>query len=256
MFECPVSILRRDPSSLLAQLTEDEPSILRDPEGFFAFDRDWWLFRYIMAFLRDGTLPEDRALLAQLYREASFWQLVELQRAIEEEKLHLRTNKSKHGDSSSASAEEKNKEEEEKKRWWRKMPSWQESVQKAEAETKEKSKKKTDWWTGTTYNNQDFLPLPAGVDGKSAGGKGGDSSSSKPSGGGESSKPAYTSATWFVPEDRGKARGEYGGSSGSGYRGGGGYTMEQVQKLTMPVTVDSQPGAGGGVLHPRMPYAV
>jgi hypothetical protein len=48
---------------------------------------DRWLFRYVMTFMRDGTLPEDRALLSQLYREAVFWNLSSLQRAIEEERV-------------------------------------------------------------------------------------------------------------------------------------------------------------------------
>jgi hypothetical protein len=40
-----------------------------------------------MTFLRDGTLPEDRALLSQLYREAVYWHLASMQRAIEEERV-------------------------------------------------------------------------------------------------------------------------------------------------------------------------
>ena len=68
-----------------------------------------WLFRYVITFLRDGTLPEDRSLLAQLYREAAFWNLKQLQIAIEEEKLHLR--KEKLADN-------------EKDLWWRKQPKY------------------------------------------------------------------------------------------------------------------------------------
>lgn len=41
----------------------------------------------MLQFLRDGTLPDDRPLLAQLYREATFFHLQEMQRAIEEEKV-------------------------------------------------------------------------------------------------------------------------------------------------------------------------
>jgi hypothetical protein len=41
----------------------------------------------VLQFLRDGTLPDDRPLLAQLYREATFFHLQEMQRAIEEEKV-------------------------------------------------------------------------------------------------------------------------------------------------------------------------
>lgn len=87
MFEAPQHILRRDPKSLLAQLCNPDPPVFEDPDGFFYFDRDWWLFRYVLVFLRDGQLPADRNLLAQLYREAAFWHLEELQHAIEEQKV-------------------------------------------------------------------------------------------------------------------------------------------------------------------------
>ena len=48
MFETPVSVLMRDPHSLLAQLCpgsspSSSPLILADPDGFFYFDRDWWV---------------------------------------------------------------------------------------------------------------------------------------------------------------------------------------------------------------------
>ena len=46
-----------------------------------------WLFRHLLQFLRDGSLPDDRPLLAQLYREAAFFHLNEMQKAIEEEKV-------------------------------------------------------------------------------------------------------------------------------------------------------------------------
>jgi hypothetical protein len=88
MFEAPYSILQRDKGSLLAQLCGPDAPLMADAEGgFFFFDRDWWLFRYLLLFLRDGILPDDRKLLAQLYREASFWNLIQMQRAIEETKV-------------------------------------------------------------------------------------------------------------------------------------------------------------------------
>jgi FtsZ-binding cell division protein ZapB len=37
MFEAPVSVLRRDKDSLLAQLCSAEPPMLPDPDGFFLF---------------------------------------------------------------------------------------------------------------------------------------------------------------------------------------------------------------------------
>jgi hypothetical protein len=139
MFEASDTILKRDPKSLLAQLCSEEPPILPDPEGFYYFDRDWWLFRYVMIFLRDGSLPSDRSLLAQLYREAGFWHLNELQIAIEEDKLHLR----------------KNEKDVKKDIWWRNTPSYLQAIDEVAAANKTKEENKTksaDWWKDTSYN--------------------------------------------------------------------------------------------------------
>jgi BTB/POZ domain len=90
VFEAYETTLRKDPHSLLSQLCDQDPPVLPDPDGCFVFNRDWWLFRYILMFLRDGSLPDDRSLLAQLYQEASFWKMSELMLAVEENKLHLK----------------------------------------------------------------------------------------------------------------------------------------------------------------------
>lgn len=89
VFEVAEDVLKRDPSSLLASLsiTSLDTSLVLPEEGVFYFDRDWWLFRYILRFLRDGFLPDDRKLLGQLYKEAGFWHLLELRKAIENEKV-------------------------------------------------------------------------------------------------------------------------------------------------------------------------
>ena len=95
-FEIATSMLERDPGSLLFALAaKDSPlQILadtdKDDDNFASsttvavVDRDWWLFRFIMVFLRDGIVPADRSTALQLYREAAFWRLGTLQRAIEE----------------------------------------------------------------------------------------------------------------------------------------------------------------------------
>mmetsp|Transcript_28981 Transcript_28981/g.39807 ORF Transcript_28981/g.39807 Transcript_28981/m.39807 type:complete len:268 (-) Transcript_28981:15-818(-) len=143
MFETPSSVLGRDPSSALAKLSRPR----EEGDGdYHTFDRDWWLFRYILRFLRDGSLPDDRNLLAQLYKECSFWQLGEMQRAIEEEKLHLRPpNKDKPNP------------------WWRKLPSWWQAIdeekKKVAAAAAQSTNKKTDWWKDTSYGGKVYLPL-------------------------------------------------------------------------------------------------
>ena len=87
VFEVPKSVIEKDPKSILFSLLSKDPPIACDSEGYFFFNRDWWLFRYIIIFLRDGNLPDDRILLSQLYREAKFWNITELQSAIEVEKV-------------------------------------------------------------------------------------------------------------------------------------------------------------------------
>jgi hypothetical protein len=170
--------LQKDSTSLLAQLcyTETAPiEITKD--GHYYFDRDWWLFRHILNFLRDGNLPEDRKLLAQLYKESSFWNLKSLQRAIEEQKLQLisppptsisAATTTATGSTSAAAAAAlaagAGKGIDVSKEWWRSQPSWWyerekllEAEQKKEKEAAAKQASDTskredkDWWTGGTY---------------------------------------------------------------------------------------------------------
>ena len=93
-FEVCDATLRRDPESLLATLADSNCPLnvpgSKEEGGILYFDRDWWLFRYVLIFLRDGLLPEDKTLLVQLYREATFWNCNTLKRAIEETQLSLR----------------------------------------------------------------------------------------------------------------------------------------------------------------------
>mmetsp|Transcript_12799 Transcript_12799/g.21292 ORF Transcript_12799/g.21292 Transcript_12799/m.21292 type:complete len:329 (+) Transcript_12799:37-1023(+) len=153
MCEIPFSVVKRDPMSLLAQLCSDNPPVLPDPDGgFFYFDRDWWLFRYVLTFLRDGTLPEDRQLLAQLYREAVYWNMPSLQRAIEEERLHLRSELLAAAD-----------KEADQNAWWRSVPSWWQAVDEAkkkEAEEAAKKAKAADWWKDSEYQGHKYLVDP------------------------------------------------------------------------------------------------
>ncbi len=49
MFEAPMTILQREPKSLLAQLCSQDPPVLQDKDGFYFFDRDWLV--YIVMYL-------------------------------------------------------------------------------------------------------------------------------------------------------------------------------------------------------------
>ena len=82
-FETTVQILTTDPYSLLATCCRVKPLVERAVDGSFYFDRDWWLFRHILAFLRSRKLPNELQTLKELYKEASFYRLESLQRAIE-----------------------------------------------------------------------------------------------------------------------------------------------------------------------------
>ena len=84
LFDLPVKILTRDPYSVLACCCRVDPIIQPDAEGRLFFDRDWWLFRHIVAFLRSNILPNELETLKELYVEASFFRLESLQKAIEE----------------------------------------------------------------------------------------------------------------------------------------------------------------------------
>ena len=83
LFETSCEILTRDPYSILAACCRVTPVIKLNEEGHFYFDRDWWLFRHILTFLRSSSLPTEIETLTELYKEASFYRVESLQRAIE-----------------------------------------------------------------------------------------------------------------------------------------------------------------------------
>jgi len=84
LFETTVGVLTRDPYTILAGLCRKEPVIKPDAHGVFYLDRDWWLFRHILAFLRSNILPNELETLKELYVEASFYRMESMQRAIED----------------------------------------------------------------------------------------------------------------------------------------------------------------------------
>ncbi len=83
LFEADVLTLTRDPYSILAACCRVKPIVEPGADGVFYFDRDWWLFRHILAFLRSSALPNELETLKELYVEASYYRLESLQRAIE-----------------------------------------------------------------------------------------------------------------------------------------------------------------------------
>lgn len=93
IFETTVSVLTRDPYSVLASCCTVDSLIKPDPETqLFYFDRDWWVFRHVLAYLRSNVLPNEIETLKELYTEASFYRIESLQRAIETIPLHQISN--------------------------------------------------------------------------------------------------------------------------------------------------------------------
>lgn len=82
--ELPAEVLTRDPASILAALCRRESLPNTGPTDIFYIDRDWWLFRHIVNFLRHDILPSELETLKELYREASYYRLSSLQHAIEQ----------------------------------------------------------------------------------------------------------------------------------------------------------------------------
>ena len=82
-FDASVGILIKDPSSTLAVCCRKSCPFKQDTEKRYYFDRDWWLFRLILSFLRSNVLPSDMETLKELYKEAAFYRLEMLKEAIE-----------------------------------------------------------------------------------------------------------------------------------------------------------------------------
>ena len=144
LFELSEVILTREPGSLLSALLEDDSPLTNGEEGVVHVDRDWWTFRHILKFLRDGVLPRDKELLTLLYKEASFWRLRNLKLAIEEERLNLRRRTLRWDDKAGDFEEEEVKSD----KWYKELPNWWESAearkkrQSIEKKLKKKNKKK------------------------------------------------------------------------------------------------------------------
>ena len=77
-------MLTREPFSVLAAYCRVEPIIPCEPtSGVFYLERDWWLFRHILTYLRSNVLPNEFETLKELYVEAAYYKLEGLQKAIE-----------------------------------------------------------------------------------------------------------------------------------------------------------------------------
>ena len=216
LFELSEVLIRREPGSLLAALMEEDSPLAGGEEGVVHVDRDWWTFRHVMKFLRDGVLPRDKELLTLMYKEASFWRMRNLKRAIEEERLELKRRVMTWDEREGEIIEEEVKD----KKWYKDLPNWWESAENREKRKKgEKSEKKKDkkgggggsddkkekdWWTGANYNGRKYSSQ----------------SKSKKKGTAESDddddKVQQLSTTWSTSGGGRGSRGGYGGGGGGG----------------------------------------
>ena len=83
-YETTDTVLKRDPSSLLAALVGDASPLQADEDGCFFIDRDGMLFRHILRFLRDGVLPANRGLLQQLLHESEYFGIESLRESLDQ----------------------------------------------------------------------------------------------------------------------------------------------------------------------------
>ena len=89
IFETSAGILTKEPFSTLAAFCRKEPVIPAEPtSGVYFIERDWWLFRHILTYLRSNILPNEFETLKELYVEAGFYRLEGLQKAIENLPIH------------------------------------------------------------------------------------------------------------------------------------------------------------------------
>ena len=76
-FETSLLTLRKDPNSMLYAMFSGIYKLKKDRDGAYFIDRDGTHFRYILNYLRDGSVDvmNDEQQLKQLLREAQYFQV-------------------------------------------------------------------------------------------------------------------------------------------------------------------------------------
>lgn len=80
IFETSLQTLTKDPNSMLAVMFSGKFNMKPTEDGTFFIDRDGTYFRFILNFLRTGTLtlPEDTVVYEEVMKEAKFYQIQQL----------------------------------------------------------------------------------------------------------------------------------------------------------------------------------
>lgn len=156
MFETSEKVLKRDSNSLLAALVQEDSPIKLNESGCYVIDRDWYLFRHILAFLRDGKLPtlsevESDQIIPHLYKEADFYNLESLRYAIREflDPHHVVEK------SAAVPLSRLHKLEATFNRASLKSEEFNPRVSSM-SKRQDKKIENQDWWTSTRYNGVDF----------------------------------------------------------------------------------------------------
>ena len=79
------STLTKQSDTMLAVMFSGRHELVQEEDGTYFIDRDGTHFRHVLNFLRDGdssTLPDDRYALKELMKEAEFYQIGSLIKAI------------------------------------------------------------------------------------------------------------------------------------------------------------------------------
>lgn len=80
IYQTTIKTLNEDPDSLLSKLCDDNNYYFKkENDGSYYIQRDWWLFRYVLNYLRTKELPNKKETLLQLYNEATYFKLKTLQ---------------------------------------------------------------------------------------------------------------------------------------------------------------------------------